>query len=349
MVGSLSTSISASATALSCVSMTGSYGATTAFVAFTTGTKQYRIRIDREIMLVTGASTISGGFSLTVTRGIEGTTAAPHASASVIAFILTAGALNSRMADECGRGLIANRPDVSVANNRLLSRLYHAEDGDSFYLDNNDGTWWKLGPIFGLSLPAAGTTWSTYNLTNPQATLSETNGIWTFSSPGASSTGDNLAIATLSGLPPADPSGNWALEIGIMPSWEPKTGEAQCGVCWMDTVSGKIQIFGWSALNAYPTLFGQRFSNYTTIGAADLAPIQINWAQCRFLRLTYNVTLSTMIASVSPDRYNWQTAYSLTINTYLTPNKVGIFLNPYTSSRPISMTVFHYLPRAGAS
>lgn len=49
----------------------------------------FRLRIDNELMLVTGVS----GSTLTVTRGIEGTTAASHSNLATIDFELTSGAL----------------------------------------------------------------------------------------------------------------------------------------------------------------------------------------------------------------------------------------------------------------
>jgi hypothetical protein len=50
----------------------------------------FRILIDTEIMLVTAVS----GTTLTVTRGIEGTTAAAHTTGAIVACILTAAALS---------------------------------------------------------------------------------------------------------------------------------------------------------------------------------------------------------------------------------------------------------------
>ena len=50
---------------------------------------QFRIRIDSELMLVTAVS----GATFTVTRGIEGTTAAPHSNGATVTQIVTAGAI----------------------------------------------------------------------------------------------------------------------------------------------------------------------------------------------------------------------------------------------------------------
>ena len=61
----------------------------TAYTGFP-GSAQFRILIDSEIMLVTAGA---GTATWTVTRGVEGSTAATHLDEAVVTHILTAGAL----------------------------------------------------------------------------------------------------------------------------------------------------------------------------------------------------------------------------------------------------------------
>jgi hypothetical protein len=75
----LSGSINASVTTITLSSNTG----------FPT-TYNTRIRVDDELMLVTASA---GGASYTVTRGIEGTTAASHAGGVAVRLVLSAGGL----------------------------------------------------------------------------------------------------------------------------------------------------------------------------------------------------------------------------------------------------------------
>lgn len=56
---------------------------------------QFRIKIDDEIILVTGVS----GTTFTVTRGAESTTAASHSNGATVTGVLTAGGLNQLLAD----------------------------------------------------------------------------------------------------------------------------------------------------------------------------------------------------------------------------------------------------------
>lgn len=55
----------------------------------------FRILIDSEILLVTSVS----GNTFTVTRGVEGTTAASHSDAAAVTHVLTATALSSHDSD----------------------------------------------------------------------------------------------------------------------------------------------------------------------------------------------------------------------------------------------------------
>ena len=57
---------------------------------------QYRIRIDDELLLVTAGA---GTTTWTVTRGIEGTTAATHSNGAAVIHVLTAGALSQFQQD----------------------------------------------------------------------------------------------------------------------------------------------------------------------------------------------------------------------------------------------------------
>lgn len=71
----------------------------------------FPIMIDREILIATGDLT---GLTWTVTRGAEGTAAAPHADASTVSHNLTAGILAAAIAEAAGAGLPAPGPDGNV-------------------------------------------------------------------------------------------------------------------------------------------------------------------------------------------------------------------------------------------
>ncbi len=71
----------------------------------------FRIRIDNELMLVTAVS----GNTWTVTRGIEGTTAASHNNGATVNHYLTAGALDQIRSELAKTGLASARPTTPKA------------------------------------------------------------------------------------------------------------------------------------------------------------------------------------------------------------------------------------------
>src|SRR5262245_8200689 len=78
---------------------------------------QFRIRIDNEILLVTA---VAGATFTVAPRGtIDGTAAAAHANAADVTHILTKGALDQIIADNCQFGACASRPTAEKAG-----RLY---------------------------------------------------------------------------------------------------------------------------------------------------------------------------------------------------------------------------------
>lgn len=73
---------------------------------------QFRIRVENELMLVTGVT----GPTFTATRGIEGTSAVPHLSGVSVTHILTAGAVD----------LFCQTDDARLTNDRTASGLRSA-------------------------------------------------------------------------------------------------------------------------------------------------------------------------------------------------------------------------------
>jgi hypothetical protein len=72
---------------------------------------QFRLEVDSEVMLVTGGSSTT---TWTVVRGVEGTTAATHASGASVYHVWTAGALDARYAR--ARGPVIIPEDFSGIN-----------------------------------------------------------------------------------------------------------------------------------------------------------------------------------------------------------------------------------------
>lgn len=111
-------------------------------ISVTTGSKfpstgDFRVLVDAEEMLVTGRS----GNTLTVVRGIEGTTAAAHSNAAVITLNLTAGSLAQAGADNVA-GWGGSRPPLRLCDasgNTLTSSDFTTINLDTSTVSDADG------------------------------------------------------------------------------------------------------------------------------------------------------------------------------------------------------------------
>ena len=118
-------------------------------------TGNFRIRIDGEILIVTGVE----GNTFTIMRGAEGTLAATHASGASVIHLLTKGGLEARVANRFISDIYDNKPAAGVKG-----RLFLPTDG--LFLEYDDGAaWHKYGPYRRLKAPPQ-TGWSWVNQGN---------------------------------------------------------------------------------------------------------------------------------------------------------------------------------------
>lgn len=112
--------------------------------------EEFRIRIDDEIMLVTGVTSNT----LSVTRGVENTTPAAHTDGAAVQHILTAEALTNIQWDNVKLDLLTNRPGTPIRD----SQLYIPTDSSLLYI--GDGLWQSIGPLMGYKKPpTSGWSW----------------------------------------------------------------------------------------------------------------------------------------------------------------------------------------------
>lgn len=116
--------------------LNGAINSSTTSVAVANGsgfpsTGNFRILIDKELMLVTARSTNT----LTVVRGVEGTTAVAHDNGSRVMFILTPASMERLLRDHVP---LAGNSSVLVPQNLLL-------DGSGNLLTASDFTWTNQG------------------------------------------------------------------------------------------------------------------------------------------------------------------------------------------------------------
>jgi hypothetical protein len=107
---------------------------------------QFRIRIDSELLLVTAVA----GTTFTVTRGVEGTTAAAHSEGAVVRHVLTRDGLKGIGGSTVLTGAFQNRPVAGTDG-----RLFLASGG--YQIDRDNGTDWRSwGPTHALTPPVDG-------------------------------------------------------------------------------------------------------------------------------------------------------------------------------------------------
>jgi hypothetical protein len=79
----------------------------------------YRVRVDNEIMVVTAEATNT----LTVTRGVEGTTAATHSNGTAITQVVTSAALTQLKLDANLAGISGNNSNVVLGADFAITGL----------------------------------------------------------------------------------------------------------------------------------------------------------------------------------------------------------------------------------
>lgn len=282
----------------------------TSATAFPSG-GNFRIIVDSEIMLVTGVS----GTTFTVTRGIEGTTAATHSNGATLTHVLTGGAMDVLRGDFCQEGTMANLPASS--KNGIL---YFPDDGQA--LNRDTGSQFnQFGPLYRMYTPPAAGNWTGFG--SPPALDSSGSGLYLANSGGS---GANLQGYTL----PA-PSTPYIIDALVMPLLT-FYGTLDGGLCWRNSSSGKIETFGWTATGggASPSLQWIEWTNPTTYSATrnflQASGSLVVWANgLIWLRLKDDGTNRTVWISQDGQRFIEIGTCSST--DFATPNEVGFYLD----------------------
>lgn len=181
--------------------------------------ENYRIKIDSELLLVTGGA---GTPNWTVTRGIEGTTAASHANGATVSQVLTAGALQQFRADNVQSDTVANLPA-----NTQEGVTYWPTNGVLFYRDTGS-VWQTFGPVYRFVPPVNGDfTW----LNQGASTVSEVNGGIHLSVPG-----NNGGTSARYMAMPATP---YTLTVALTPCMN-RFNYCGCGIFIRDSSTGTL-------------------------------------------------------------------------------------------------------------
>lgn len=195
----------------------------------------FRIVIDDEIMLVTARSTND----LTVTRGVENTTAASHSDSADVTHILSRQSLLNIVRDSLQTGAYSSRPAAS-------------REGELYFSNNtplvsrsNGSAWSNWGPIFNLTHPGVladytDVTASTTNLTYRE---SDTNAGFALGA-----TSSSIIARRYKARVKAIPSTPRTLTVGFFSSYRARSAGMYAGIFMWDSVNVRGIMYGltWS-------------------------------------------------------------------------------------------------------
>jgi hypothetical protein len=285
----------------------------------------YRIRVDDEIMIVTGVS----GSDLSVTRGAEGTTATTHSTGALVSQVVTQEAMEAWQAD--GR-LIDTWANLPTAGSE--GRLFIATDGNTISRDNGS-TWDHYGPIkTNLTVPIDGNfSW----VNQGSSTVSTTRGAITLSTPAVNSY--NIRARYLAKSSP------YKVTAHFVPFMAGANYPA-CGIGFRSSASSKwfaIQLTNVSNIHYVNVFKGTNDTTWSSdvvaINGTDMGG-QVNWFQ-----IEDNGT--TLYFRCSTNGKMWLTLASEARGTHFSggslPTGPAFFVNSYNATYPAAMHLLHWL------
>lgn len=312
----LSSSVNDSATTISVAS-------SAAFPA----TGNFRVRIDDEILLVTAVS----GTTWTVTRGQENTSAASHANAAAVDYVLTKGAFSALRSEIYRQGVSASRP-----SSPRTGAMYANFDG--YTIDRYNGSAWEtFGPVTPIVPPptnfGSGYSWSQQG----SATFTRYGQSWILYLPAETS-------GTLRGLYKTMPSPPYTIECGLRFLIKPANYEG-AGMLWRDGSSGKQIHFGCMYHSSPGAHIGaDKYNADGTYNSSYNSPVTGN-ARMEMLgfplfwRLVDDNTNRFM--QVSQNGRFWNSWHIVGRTDFLTATQVG-FAAQSSNNEAAFLEVFHY-------
>ena len=289
----------------------------------------FRIKIDGEILIVTGVA----GSTFTVTRGAEGTVAATHASGATVIHLLTKGGLEARVANRFLSDLYANKPAAGVKG-----RLFLPSDG--LFLEYDDGAaWHQYGPFRRLKAPPQ-TGWSWVNQGNATATFN--GGALQLEDPDMDATSPQLRLY-VRGLAAGATSVAAAFTYNGAASMNgPRAGF--CARCVGGTDDGNFSTWGireWQT-SSYPFLEHLHYTSPTALEATPSIDGRTLWPSLRMFWVKFSWEGYYKRWYYSVDGVNWVKWYEDTFTSYNTPSQFGIFIDPLNNANKIALTLHHW-------
>jgi len=284
----------------------------------------FRILIDSELILV-GA--ISGSTLSSLTRGVEGTSAANHSNGATVTHVLTSAAIQQFRADTNASGTHAARPAAGYAG-----RLYFETDTNLLYQDN-------------------GSSWAQWSPQQPShlTTILQKPVLANFSiiNQGGATIADSSAGIVIADNASND---NWRMAVQAVPStpysfvfllaiYLQPLNYNQAGVIFRDSSTGKLQVFTLRLVNGPITIVVNNFSSPTAFAAAPASVPNNFGSGLWFFKVRDDGTNVTY--SFGIDGVNWSQIYTVAKSAgYLGSsgyNQIGFGLDPASGGTGVDM------------
>jgi hypothetical protein len=279
----------------------------------------FRIRIDDEILKVTGVS----GVTFTVVRGQEGTSAASHVDASVITEVLTQAALDAIRSDIHQVGAFSSRPSASGTGG-AQGNVYVPNDGPGLFVANG-GAWRSIGPNILFTTPVL----TDYTWQNQGSATAVDGGDHIRMIAPASASSNIRAMAKAYTAPKS---------FAIIFSGLQHSGNfSGMGLFLRDSATGRIMLFGAINTNT-ESVEVSRHTSYTAFNSD--AHSQIYRIHAPYMMRKIEDDGTTLSFYISLDGSYWHLLHSETRATFLAnPNQVGFYTNSL-NSRDVIMNVY---------
>jgi hypothetical protein len=277
-------------------------------VGFPTG-GNFRVVVESEIMLVTDVQ----GKVFTITRAQEGSSAVAHDADVAVFHVLTAGSLAQRDIEQFGTGGIASRDAAGQSG-----RLWLPTEG---FVGQDNGSLWDMMALSRFTPPDSGDfTW----VNQGSAAVANSKGMMVLSPPGVAS-GENVRCLVKSA--PGTPYEFTVAMLALSPAYTTATAMAQYGICWRESGSGKLLLFG-PGMASYPTTFNYtQMTNATTV-SVNSVQVSMPAPAIVWIRFADDGTYRTV--KISMDGFNFEPiAAAQGRTTFLTADQVGVFANSY--------------------
>lgn len=279
---------------------------------------QFRIKVGDEIMLVTGVS--SNTFTVATRGTIDGTSAASHSNLDVVTHVLTKGALDQIIIDNCQDVAYSSLPSAEKAGRNVF-----INNGVHLFRDNGS-TLDAYGNVNKMKIPptVSSFTWDNQN----SATATDNVGTIFLSKQSSGTIANQLIV-----LYKTAPSPPYKLTAKIIADVAPQNF-AGYGLVFRQSSDGKLAGLTYVFVGSLMVAFARKFTNSTTFSAdyfGSLPQYHQPW-----VRIEDDNT--NRICSVSCDGVNWKVLHTVGRTDFLTADQIGFCINPEKQSGGTTVT-----------